>query len=80
MDADLANQPATTAPKQVSIKTTAQLRAELLKERNDEDLMPATIIIEGNRHAIKYVQTIAPGTGGRPKGEFQLVAGDGIGE
>jgi hypothetical protein len=67
--------------KQVKVKTAVQMRDELNKERNDFAGMPATVIIEGNRHAIKHVQTIAPGTDpGKTKGEFQIVAGDGIGE
>ena len=67
--------------KQVKITTASQLRNELLKERNDKPAMPATVIFEGNRHAIKHVQTIAPSTDpGKPKGEFQIVVGEGIGE
>lgn len=67
--------------KPVKINTAVQMRNELNKARNDKDDMPCVVIIEGNRHEIKYVQTVtATDDPNKPKGEFQIVAGDGIGE
>lgn len=67
--------------KEIPVKTAVQLRDEMNKQRNDKDDMPAVVIIEGNRHEIKHVQTVTPADDpNKPKGEFQIVAGEGIGE
>ena len=66
-------------PRKILVKTTDDLRDELDKRRNRVDRMPVVARVEGNRHKIEYVQTVPPNPGA-PKGEFEIVIGEGIGE